>query len=119
MDLLANGESGAFPGPSLGKLWNLPKEQTNWQYPISELAQTDIIVPADRVVEGKIPIATNGWMRSLVTPRWHLTRHQKFGDQLYDWTNDPTESTNLIDQPEGRATALGLASQFDPQAKNR
>ncbi len=119
MDLLADGKPGALPGSSLSALWQSPKPQANWPYPVSELAQTDIIAPADRVVEGKIPIATNGWMKSLVTPRWHLIRHQEFGDQLYDWTNDPKESTNLIKQPEGRATALRLAAQFDPQAKTR
>jgi arylsulfatase A-like enzyme len=119
MDLLPDGKPGTFPGSSLSALWQSPKQQANWPYPVSELAQTDIIVPADRVVEGKIPIATNGWMRSLVTPRWHLITHEKFGHQLYDWTHDPKESNNLIDSPEGRATALRLASQFDAQAKTR
>ena len=118
MDLL-DREPGVFPGPSLSALWKSQNQQTNWPYPISELAQTDIIVPADRVVEGKIPIATNGWMKSLVAPRWHLITHEKFGHQLYDWTNDPKESNNLIDSPEGRATALRLASHFNPQAKIR
>ena len=119
MDLLADREPGVFPGPSLSALWKSQNQQTNWPYPISELAQTDIIVPADRVVEGKIPIATNGWMKSLAAPRWHLITHEKFGHQLYDWTNDPKESNNLIDSPEGRATALRLASHFNPQAKIR
>jgi arylsulfatase A-like enzyme len=119
MDLLADGEAGSFPGSSLSALWQSSKQQANWPYPVSELAQTDTIVPADRVVEGKIPIATNGWMRSLVTPRWHLITHEKFGHQLYDWAHDLKESNNLIDSPQGRATALRLASQFDAQAKTR
>jgi arylsulfatase A-like enzyme len=117
MDMLGTGDQDAFPGPSLSALWKSPKVQAKWPDPISELAQTDIIVPADRVVEGKIPIATNGWMRSLVTPRWHVITHEKFGHQLYDWANDPNESRNLIDSAEGRATALRLASQFDAGAK--
>jgi arylsulfatase A-like enzyme len=117
MDLLGDGDQSAFPGPSLTVLWKSPTLQTKWPDPISELAKTDIIVPADRVVEGKIPIATNGWMRSVVTRRWHLIAHEKFGLQLYDWTNDPNESRNLIDSPEGRATALHLSSQFDAGTK--
>jgi len=117
MDLLGSSDRGPFPGPPLSALWKSPKVRTEWPDPISELAKTDIIVPADRVVEGKIPIATNGRMRSLVTPRWHLITHEKFGNQLYDWTNDPNESRNLIDSPEGRATALRLASQFDAGTK--
>ena len=117
MDLLGTGDQGAFPGPPLSALWKSPELEPNWPNPISELAKTDIIVPADRVVEGKIPIATNGWMRSVVTSRWHLIAHEKFGLQLYDWTNDPNESRNLIDSPEGRATALRLSSQFDAGTK--
>jgi hypothetical protein len=100
-------------------MMEIGERTTNWPYPISELAQTDIIVPADRVLEGKMPIATNAWMRSLVAPRWHLITHEKFVHQLCDWTNDPNESNNLIDLPEGCATALCLASQFNPQAKIR
>jgi len=117
MDLLGAGDQGAFPGPPLSALWKSPKLQTKWPDPISELAQTDIIVAADRVVEGKIPIATNGWMRSMVTPRWHLITHEKLGNQLYDWANDRNESRNLIDSAEGHATALRLAAQFEAGTK--
>jgi arylsulfatase A-like enzyme len=117
MDLLGAGDQGAFPGLPLSASRKSSKLQAEWPDPISELAKTDIIVPADRVVEGKIPIATNGWMRSLVTPRWHLITHEKFGPQLYDWANDPEESRNLIDTTEGRATALRLAAQFDAGTK--
>jgi arylsulfatase A-like enzyme len=119
MDLLGAGDQGAFPGPPLSALWKSPKIQTKWPDPISELAKTDIIVPADRVVEGKIPIATNGWMKSIVTPRWHLITHEKYGQQLYDWANDPDESRNLIDTTEGRATALRLAAQVDAGTKSQ
>ena len=118
MDILGASDQGPFPGPPLSAFWKLSKVPTKWPDPISELAKTDIIVPADRRVEGKIPIATNGWMRSLVTPRWHLITHEKFGYQLYDWTDDPDESRNLIDSPAGRATALRLASQFDAGTKS-
>ena len=116
MDLLGAGDQAVFPGPSLSALWKSPKVQS-WPDPISELAKTDIIVPSDRVVEGKIPIATNGWMRSLVTPQWHLIAHEKFGYQLYNWADDPDESRNLIGTSEGRATALRLAAQFDAWTK--
>jgi arylsulfatase A-like enzyme len=118
MDLLGADAQGPFQGPPLSAFWKSPAVQTKWPDPISELAKTDIIVPTDRRVEGKIPIATNGWMRSLVTPRWHLITHEKFGHQLYDWTDDPNESRNLIDSPAGRATALRLASQFDAGTKS-
>jgi arylsulfatase A-like enzyme len=117
MDLVGASDQAAFPGPSLRALWKSPTQETKWPDPISELAKTDIIVPPDRALEGKIPIATNGWMRSVVSPRWHLIEHEKFGLQLYHWTNDPNESRNLIDSTEGRATALRLRLQFDAGTK--
>ena len=117
MDLLGASDQAAFPGPSLMALWKSPTQETKWPDPISELAKTDTIVPADRALEGKIPIATNGWMRSVVTSRWHLIEHEKFGLQLYDWTNDPNESRNLIDSTEGRTTALRLSLQLDAGTK--
>src|SRR5205814_10389232 len=92
MDLLADGKPGAFPGSSLITLWQSPKQQATWPYPVSELGQTGIIVPADRVAEGQIANATNGRSRSSGTPRRHLITHEKFAQQLDDWTDDPQGS---------------------------
>jgi arylsulfatase A-like enzyme len=100
-----------FPGPTLAALWgkSAPKD---WPNPVSELPQTNTIVAADRAMQGKIPIATDGWMRSAVSPQWQLIRHQKDGEQIYDWKTDPAESNNMITTPAGRAAVSALASDL-------
>jgi arylsulfatase A-like enzyme len=69
---------------------------------VSELPQTDTIVKADRVMQGREPLATDGWMRSVVSLEWHLITHEKDRDQIYDWKADPSETKNLINTPEGQ-----------------
>ena len=116
-DLVGAKERNLFPGPPLSQFWKTSKTDLRWPDPLSELPKTNIIVPQDRVVEGKVPIASNGDMETLVTPKWQLITHEKLGMQLYDWTVDPGELNNLIDTPEGRATALSLASQLKARTK--
>ena len=111
MDLLSSIRQ-TFPGPPLSAFWKNREKIRNWPDPLSELPQTEIITPEDRMVEGKIPIATNGEMKSLVTPRWHLIVHQKLGEQLYDWVDDPGESTDGIRQSGNQAMAVSLVSEL-------
>jgi arylsulfatase A-like enzyme len=105
---LVGGKQSPFPGPRLAALWeqSAPKE---WPNPVSELPQTNTIVAADRAMQGKVPLAIDGWMRSVVSPQWQLIRHQKYGDQIYEWKVDPSESKNLINTPAGRAAVAALA----------
>jgi arylsulfatase A-like enzyme len=105
---LIGGKKDSFPGSTLAALWgqSAPK---SWPNPVSELPQTDTIVAADRAMQGKIPLATDGWMSSVVSPQWHLIRHQKHGDQIYEWKTDPGESKNLINTPAGRSADSALA----------
>jgi arylsulfatase A-like enzyme len=107
MDLLG-AKQNPFPGPSLTALWG-PSPPKNWPNPTSELPQTNTIVAADRAMQGKIPLATDGWMSSVFSPQWQLIRHEKYGDQIFDWKTDPAESDNLINTPAGRSAALALA----------
>jgi arylsulfatase A-like enzyme len=100
MNLIGGGD-GPFPGPSLSSLWS-ESVSNSWPDPVSELPETNTVVAADRVMQGKIPLATDGWMKSVVTPRWHLIAHEKYGEQLYDWPADPGELHNLSGSPEGR-----------------
>jgi len=108
---LVGGKRDTFPASTLAALWgqSVPK---SWPNPISELPQTDTIVAADRAMQGKIPLATDGWMSSLISPHWHLIRHQKYGDQIYDWKIDPGESLNLINTPAGRSADSALAPEL-------
>jgi len=106
MDVLS--ANNPFPGPPLTVLWKNPATTSSWPGPLSELAQTNIILTPDKRAQGKIPIATDGDMNSLITPRWHLIVHKKWRAQLYDWTVDPAESNNVVDNPEGRSVARDL-----------
>jgi arylsulfatase A-like enzyme len=72
----------------------------DWPNVVSELPETNTIVSADRAMQGKIPIATDGWMESVVSPQWQLIIHQRYGNQLYAWPSDPHESRNLANTPE-------------------
>ena len=101
-----------FPGPELSAFWASSKSGLQWPDPLSQLGQNSVINTQDRLVKGKIPTAADGDMESVVTARWHLIIHQKSGEQLYDWTKDPSESNDLIKTPEGEATALKLKAQL-------
>jgi arylsulfatase A-like enzyme len=116
MDLLSSNRQ-TFPGPPLSAFWKNRGVTTNWPDPLSELPQTEIITPEDRVVEGKIPIATNGGMKSLVTPGWHLIVHQKLGEQLYDWEHDPGESKDRVADPANHSISVRLAEEISARTK--
>jgi len=118
MDLLSSPRE-TFPGPPLSAFWEKRELATEWPDPLSELPQTEIITPEDRVVEGKIPIATNGAMQSLVTPGWHLMVHQKLGKQLYDWVHDPRESTDRAGGPGNQPIVVSLTSELETRTKAR
>jgi len=108
---LTGAAEDPFPGPTLATLWgqSAPK---SWPNPVSELPQTNTIVAADRAMQGKIPLATDGWMISVVSPQWQVIRHEKYGDQIYGWKMDPGESLNLINTPAGRSADSALASDL-------
>jgi hypothetical protein len=60
------------------------------------------------------PTSTTGYLRSLVTPEWHLISHENLGDQLYDWKHDPEERTNLASTAAGSVIVRKLSSSFPP-----
>lgn len=59
-------------------------------------------------MQGKEPLATDGWMRSVVSGEWQVISHQKYGDQIYNWKSDPGELKNLINTPEGQAARVQM-----------
>ncbi len=108
---LVGAKQNPFPGLSLTALWG-PSIPKDWPNPVSELPQTNTIVAADRAMQGKIPIATDGWMSSVVSPQWQLIRHEKYGDQIFNWKADPAESQNLVNTRAGRAAIAALAADL-------
>jgi arylsulfatase A-like enzyme len=117
MNIVGAGGSNLFPGDGLDSFWNGSLHPHD-QDPISELARTDTIVPADRAVEGKVPIAINGWMKAVVTSRWHWIVHEKLGNQLYDWTTDPEEVNNIANTAEGKAVISRLSLELAVSSKS-
>jgi len=110
---LIGAKQDPFAGPSLDTLWKNPVTQ-QWPDAISELPQTNTIVAADRAMQGKIPIATDGWMKSVVSPQWQLIVHEKYSPQIYNWKNDPGELNNLANTPEGQAAIAALLKEISP-----
>jgi hypothetical protein len=96
-----------IPGAPLSKLWQISRspDQSAMPFPnvVSELPQTNTIVKEDRVMQGKAPLATDGWMRSVISGEWQLISHEKYGDQIYDWKSDPAEVKDLINTAQGQA----------------
>lgn len=69
---------------------------------IAELdgAGTEDVAPGD-------PIA-QGWVRSILTSRWHFILQQDGKVELYDWSVDPAETNNLVADPNWQK----LVSEF-------
>lgn len=105
LDLLGNPRQGEFPGPSLRQLWESPTAR-DWPWPLAQLEHSPF------VKHDSIP-AKHGAMKSLVAPRWHYIVHETFGEELYDWQNDPHEERNLISTPEGKAVALDFRRRLE------
>jgi len=93
-----------FPGPSLAEAWKEPDEEANWPYPIQQLAQMNSFREIDHVP------AYYGAMTSVVTPEWHYIVHEKFGEELYDWPQDPQEQQDLAETQQGAEIANELSS---------
>ncbi len=110
---LVGGVESKFPGPALSVLWKAPMAAARWPDPLAELVQNKYPGKHDKEADQLVPTATSGAMRSIVSSKWHLIVHDKLGDQLYDWTRDPEEFTDLISTPEGKAYALGLKLEME------
>jgi arylsulfatase A-like enzyme len=105
MDLLNEANPPVFPGPSLVALWNSPGDHPDWPYPLSEIEQ----LPFPELE--RLPVYS-GWIKSLVSPQSHYILHQKTGEELYDWANDPKEVNNLALTPEGQQATRVFSSRL-------
>ena len=105
MDLIGAGEQTEFHVASLAALWKNPDVGQAWPYPLAEIEQFPF-EPLKR-----FPVY-HGWLKCLVTPEWHYIVHQKLGDGLYSWVDDPKEQRNLAQTPEGKQVAAGLSARL-------
>jgi hypothetical protein len=79
---------------------------------MAEVAQIPATAKEDLAAQKLVPTSMDGAMKSLLSGQWHLIVHKSLGNQLFDWTHDPGESTNLIFSPAGQAAAASLSSQM-------
>ena len=103
LDLIGGDDSRVSRTCTERTLENTDYGCNRWPDPLAELAQNKYPGKHDREADQLVPTASSGAMRSIVSSKWHLIVHDKLGDQLYDWTRDPGESTDLISTPEGKA----------------
>lgn len=91
MQLVTPGAAQPFPGISLMEFWHQSRSVEH-PVPLSELARQPTGMPGDP--------SYDGWLESLVSRQWHYILHQKAGEALYDWENDPEELYNLAGKPQ-------------------
>ena len=92
---LVHANENPFPAPSLTTLISGDEAPADWPDPISELAQ----------MEGATEInpSTHGAMKSVVGSEMQYILHEKFGEELYNWRDDPQELNNLADDASARS----------------
>jgi len=102
---LIGSTDDTFPQPSLTALMS-DAAPTDWPDPVSELAHL--------VGAPEINPSTHGAMKSVVGDDMQYIAHEKFGEELYDWRNDPQELNNLIDESSSKP----IVESFKTYLKN-
>lgn len=88
---LINAVQNPFPEPSLTLLMSGNTPQEDWPTPISEVAQFSAAAEQNP--------STHGAMKSVVGVDYQYIVHEKFGEELYNWHEDPQEINNVISDP--------------------
>jgi len=104
MDLIGKSEPKLFPRQSLRRLWEVQEAQKDWPYPLAEVEE----IPW---APEKAP-ASEGSLKSLVSPEWHYIEHYKLNPEVYDWNKDPQEMYNLAKVPRMRDEVAMLAKRI-------
>ena len=99
-ELLGIRES-PFPGRSL--LDEIGQDSSTGASLVTELGRTRI----------RGTPAADGWVRSLVSGRWHFILRQSGAHELYDLDADPEELSDQSATPEGREVVEQLRSELE------
>lgn len=102
----------SFPGSSLSDLWEGSQTDGARNPALSELAVNSYEFDRKDYPKYPVPSDLEGPIKSIVDGHWHLIMHKKFGGQLYDWSNDPHETHDLIHTSEGKEEAGLLTEQL-------
>ncbi|MCL5005008.1 MAG: sulfatase-like hydrolase/transferase [Acidobacteria bacterium] len=98
---LAGGGKTPFSGRSLARFWHPGfKPQPGDDAVVSELAFPELW-------ENKVPATI-----SLTTPEWQYIYDSAGRQELYRWTTDPLEQSNLAASPDEQATLDSLHAQL-------
>lgn len=99
---LVNAGENTFPGPSLVELLENDAEPADWPDPIAEVAQFSGAAEQNPT--------THGQMKSVVGQNLQYILHEKFGEELYNWREDPQEVNNLIDESSSQPVVATFRS---------
>jgi arylsulfatase A-like enzyme len=101
LDLL-DANDGTFPAQPLTLLFD-GKIPSDWAQPISEVAQFDGAAEQNP--------STHGEMKSMVGDELQYIVHESFGEELYNWREDPQETNNLVNDASA-VTALNELKSY-------
>ncbi len=91
-----------FPGGSLVPLWSSGSRDDAGDAALSE-------VNPGRFKEGPSNYpTTSGWLKSVVTDRWHLLRSETGRTEIYAWQEDREEAHDVSATPGGAAAIADL-----------
>ncbi len=110
-DLVGRSAEQAFPQQSLTQLWKSPESEKDWPWPLVEVSRLPDVTDRPTLEVKRAPISS-GWMKSLVSPRWHYILHEKRGAELYDWNADPGERRDLAKTPEAEVVLREFSTQL-------
>ncbi|HKI54098.1 MAG TPA: sulfatase [Anaerolineales bacterium] len=102
---LIESQNGPFPGPSLIKLIYSDIVPTNWPIPISEVAQFSGAAEENPT--------THGEMKSAIGLEQQYIIHEYFGEELYNWREDPGETNNLMSDPSSQTVVNTFKSYLE------
>lgn len=112
MDVLNQAGANQFPAPALTPLWAHPETKQQWPDVIAEVAQIPATAKEDLAAQKIVATSMAGPMKAILSGPSYFIVHKSLGDQLYDWTLDPGESTNLTGSPAGQGMAAELNSHM-------
>jgi arylsulfatase A-like enzyme len=105
MDLIGHGDQTFFPGVSLSELWKDSAADSDLSYPLVEIER----IPW---APQRAP-AHHGWMKSLVSPKWHFIDHEKLSPEVFDLKDDTRELHNLAETSEGRRIVYAMRRKLE------
>ena len=107
MELLGVKASPSFPGSSLARFWSGNPNKEEKEAVVSELS------PGRFKAGTSTYPAAKGGLQSLLTEQWHFIISESGRTELYAWQEDPTETRDLSESPNGRIVVGELRQQLN------